>query len=250
MKKITITIIILSSLFTLILVLAARKSYFYENNSLNRYEKSIERANQTTDYYKTTYVKPYRSKFFFEPSLETLQCPILYEDRVKNYTGIQCVYSSIEMLGRWAEEPKLIIPPLTSRNDCKGYSGPNQVENILNKINVKFEQTYGNRKKGIELIKKAMKEGRGALWSVPGHAMVLVHYSEEDNRVCWVDNSDKKLKIQETTIDKFEDRWTSWALVIYGDEDIISYKIYKNYLPIYEKGKIADFPFNFVPIPK
>src|SRR5690554_2106247 len=70
------------------------------------------------DRHQTTYQEDYDSEAS-EPSLDTLQCPIPMNDRVRNHTGIQCVFSSIEMLGRWAEEPKLTNPPITSRSDCK-----------------------------------------------------------------------------------------------------------------------------------
>lgn len=199
--------------------------------------------------YKNNFVKEYECSDKEVP-LESLQCPIPMKDRVRNYTGIQCVYSSIEMLGRWAREPKLTNPPITSRSNCKGYSGPSRASEVLNELGVKFEQTYGDKNKGRKLLKKAMKEGRGALWDIPGHAMVIVHYSEEENRVCWVDNSDRRLKVQETTIEKFEKRWGSWILVIYADEDIVPKKI-----KVYSM-KILDFnnPYlkikkGFVPFP-
>lgn len=182
--------------------------------------------NLPADYpnYTTTYVEPY-TYGGEEPPLETLQCPIPMEDRVRNHTGIQCVYSSTEMLGRWAEEPKLTNPPLTSRSDCKGYSGPSRLASILRKLNVRFEQSYGNKTEGIELIKKAMNEGRGCLFGVPGHAMVLVHYDESEDRVCWVDNSDRSLKVQTMTVSRFRQRWDTWVCIIYADNDVIPYKL-------------------------
>lgn len=199
--------------------------------------------------YSTTFVPEYEYDGEDVP-LETLQCPIPHEDRVKNYTGIQCVYSSIEALGRWAEEPKLMDPPLTSRSDCKGYSGPERAGEILKRIGVRFEQTYGDREKGIKLIKKAMREGRGALWDVPGHAMILVHYDEEEDRVCWVDNSDRSLKVQETTVERFNKRWGSWVLVVYADTDVVPEKIHKYNFPIMnEAGVLQDCPRGFVPFP-
>jgi hypothetical protein len=174
--------------------------------------------------YHNTFVEEYESAGVEVP-LDSLQCPIPIKDRVRNYTGIQCVYSSIEMLGRWAEEPKLMNPPITSRPDCKGYSGPSRAAEILNKMGVRFEQSYGDKERGRNLLRKAMREGRGALWDVPGHAMVIVHYNEEEDRVCWVDNSDRTLKVQETNIKGFERRWGSWILVIYADNDIVPDKM-------------------------
>lgn len=156
---------------------------------------------------------------------ETIHCPIPMKDRVKNYTGIQCVWSSIEALGRWAEEPKLINPPLTSHRDCKSGAGPGSAAAKLRELGVKFEQTSGDRRAGIALIKKAMAEGRACLFDVPGHAMVLIHYDEEANVVKWFNNSDSSLKIQTMTIEKFMQRWDNWVLVIYADNDIIPQKI-------------------------
>lgn len=220
-------------------------------NSLYKYQQAPIIASKIEKDYQTTFVPSYKSSKR-EPKLESLQCPIPKEDRVKNYTGIQCVYSSIEMLGRWAEEPKLVNPPITSRKDCKGYSGPSQASKILDKLQVKFEQSYGDKIKGLKLIKKSMKEGRGILWGVPGHAMVLVHYSEKQNKVCWVDNSDSKLRVQQSTIEKFNSRWNSWVLMIYADEDVIPYKInnFVNLIPIIDQDKKnKKFPIDYIPIP-
>lgn len=134
-----------------------------------------------------------KNKIYFsinsKENLEGIQCPIPMKDRVLNKTEIQCVWASIEMLGRWAEEDKLVNPPLTSRDDFKGYASPSSVERKLNQLNIKYVQTYNNKEKGIELIRMAMKEKRGCLWSVPKHAMVIVHFDEEKNIFKWVDNN-------------------------------------------------------------
>jgi hypothetical protein len=221
----------------------------YGVESLVRYKETPINVQNEKDH-TNTYIPAYLYEGLDVP-FEQLQCPVPPEDRVKNYTGIQCVYSSIETLGRWAEEPKLINPPLTSRSNCKGYSSPSRAAEVLKGLNVKFEQTYGDREKGINLIKKAMREGRGVLWDVPGHAMVLVHYDEIENKVCWIDNSDYSLKIQQTTVDRFKKRWSSWVLVVYADNDILPAKVYKYNLPIVDiLNSDAQFSKNFVPFPK
>lgn len=174
-----------------------------------------------------------KNKIYFSinnnENLENIQCPIPMKDRVLNKTEIQCVWASIEMLGRWAEEEKLTNPPLTSRNDCKTFATPSSVEKKLNQLNIKYVQIYRNKTKGIELIRMAMKEKRGCLWSVPGHAMVIVHFDEEKNIFKWVDNSDLNLNIQTSDITFFERNWESWVLVIYGDYSKIENKTNKNY---------------------
>ena len=182
--------------------------------------------------------------------LESLQCPIPKSDRVKNFTGVQCVWSSIETIGRWAEEDRLTEPPLTSRPQCKSYSGPARAAEVLNSLGVRFEQTYGSKEKGLGVIRRAMDEGRGVLFDVPGHAMVLVHFSEEEDRVCWVDNSDNTLKAQTSSVKRFMDRWGSWALVVHREPDVAPWKAYRRSIPVVG----ADPPFslapgNFVPFP-
>lgn len=236
------------NLFLLCLVLFSIPTEAAE--SLARYKEVPDKILDKDEDHVNTYVPTYIYEGLDIP-LEALQCPIPHKDRVKNYTGIQCVYSSIEALGRWAEEPKLINPPLTSRSECKGYSGPSRAAEILNKLKVKFEQTYGDREKGIRLIKKSMREGRGVLWDVPGHAMILVHYDETNDKVCWVDNSDSSLKVQQTTIEKFKKRWGSWVLTIHADNDIVPEKVYKYNLPILDvENKSKKFPRGFIPFPQ
>jgi len=225
-------------------------NFVHASETLVRYKEAPTKLSDQESDYVNTYIPTY---VYEGPdiSLDGLQCPIPREDRVKNYTGIQCVYSSIEALGRWAEEPKLINPPLTSRPDCKSYSGPQKAGAILNRLGVKFEQTYGNREKGIKMIKKAMREGRGCLWDVPGHAMILVHYDESQNRVCWVDNSDSSLKVQQTTIERFNKRWGSWVLVVYADKDVIPEKVYKYNFPILDHAtERKESLKGFIPFPQ
>lgn len=241
--------LILSFVFLLIILLVINENF--NKNYLYKYHPAPKQVSQLEKDYKTNFVESYRSRVS-EPSLNSLQCPIPHKDRVKNYTGIQCVYSSIEMLGRWAEEPKITNPPITSRKNCKGYSSPERAAEILRSLDVKFEQAYGDKQKGLNLIKKSMKEGRGALWSVPGHAMVLLHYSEEEDRVCWVDNSDRQLKIQETNVKNFMKRWTSWVLVIYPDnESFLLMKLNKNNIkiPIIDHDNKNNILENFIPFP-
>ena len=188
-----------------------------------------------------------------EESLDGVQCPIPMKDRVPNRTGIQCVWASIEVIGRWAEEPKLINPPLTSRAECKSYSSPTLAAKELTTLGVKFEQTYGDKAAGVALIKKAMSEGRGCLWGVPGHAMDLIHYDEEKNVVKWIDNSDSRLAVQTTTIEKFKNRWDSWVLVVYADKDIIPTKVGKSLartIPIFDRNNPqGKYEKDYIPLP-
>jgi hypothetical protein len=217
-------------------------------DSLLRYRVSVKVSASESDYVNT--VVPAYISSGRDADLKTLQCPIPREDRVRNFTGIQCVWSSIETLGRWAGDERLFDPPLTSRKQCKSYAGPGSAAGVLNSLGVRFEQTYGDRERGLSMIRRATKEGRGALFDVPGHAMVIVHFDEEEDRVCWVDNSDNTLKAQTSTVDRFMKRWGSWVLVVYAEEDIVPYKAYRMHIPVFsEEDSLLSPVGEFVPVP-
>lgn len=219
-----------------------------QDDSLLRYKVSLTASASESDHVNT--VVPAYVSSGRDADLDTLQCPIPRGDRVRNYTGVQCVWSSIETLGRWAGERRLVEPALTSRGKCKSYSGPALSASVLNSLGVRFRQTYGDKKKGLELIREAMSEGRGALFDVPGHAMVLVHFSEREDRVCWVDNSDNTLKAQTSTVEGFMKRWGSWVLVVYAEDDIVPYRSYMRQIPVFDAEALSPaVPGNFVPVP-
>jgi len=214
-------------------------------DSILRYKTSLPPSANECDHVNTAipaYISSGR-----DAALETLQCPIPKSDRVKNYTGIQCVWSSIETLGRWAREDRLTKPPLTSRKDCKSYSGPALSAKVLNSLGVRFKQTYGDKRAGLDLIRQAMSEGRGALFDVPGHAMVVIHFDEAGDRVCWIDNSDNTLKAQTSTVQRFMSRWGSWVLVIYPEDGVAPYRAYVRRIPFFERD--AGMTPNFLPVP-
>lgn len=202
--------------------------------------------------YQTAIAIGYYSKTPPE-NLEDIQCPIPRECRVPNYTGVQCVFSSLECLARWAECKELLEPtPLTSRPGCKSYSSGSDASQKLKNFGVRFENAE-NKKEGLVLIKKAMKDGRGCLWGVPGHAMVLCHYDEEKNVVKWIDNSDRNLNIQTTTVAKFNQRWDGWVMIIYANPDLFPDKIMRlaNQIPIIDKNNPQGvYPKNYIPTPK
>lgn len=206
--------------------------------------------------YQTAISQEYESGPVDDSELEGVQCPIPMKDRVRNYTGIQCVFSSLECLARWAECKNLLEPiPLTSRSGCKSFSSPKDAAVKLKKFGVKFEQSYQNTDEGIELIKKSMSEGRGVLWGVPGHAMVLCHYDENKNVVKWIDNSDKKLRIQTTTVDSFKKRWNGWVLAIYAEPDLFPDKMITtnlaNQIPIIDRsGNQGKYEKGYIPTPQ
>ena len=65
--------------------------------------------------------------------------PIPQTDRVYNKTGIQCVWSTLETIGRYAKEPKLYN--LSNQKDCQQFGSPESVAVKLKKLKVRFEQS-------------------------------------------------------------------------------------------------------------
>jgi hypothetical protein len=169
----------------------------------------------------------YVQAFYFEEDHQTM-VPVPMENRVFNETGIQCVWASVECLGRYANEPKLIS--LTKQPDCKGYASPSSLSSKLKKLNVKFEQTTSRSDKSL-IIKSVVQDRRGCMFAIPGHAMTLIHYDEKEGVVKYINNSDKSLKTRTWTMKEFNQRWDGWICVIYPDIDLI-YKKYTHSYPI------------------
>ncbi len=183
-----------------------------------------------------------------DDDLSNVMVPIPMKDRVFNKTGIQCVWASLECIGRYAEEKKLIN--LTNDAECKSYSSPSEAARKLKQLQVKFEQTTSSNDKSL-IYKAVVKEKRGVLFGIPGHAMVMVHYDESKNIMKYINNSDKDLKVRVWTIDEFKKRWDGWICVIYADIDRIPYKGLASKLKIIDMEN-TNFvaPKNYILLPK
>lgn len=142
-----------------------------------------------------------------------LYCEVQEKNRINNNTGSQCVFSSIELVGRTIGETKLYN--ITKLPQCQGLAGPGDVKRLLDSLDVKFEQS-NNKEKGRELIKEAMKIGYPVVWGMGGfHALSLVHYDEIANRVHYIDNvGPKTVKI--CSVEKFNKMWDGWIIYIHG----------------------------------
>lgn len=156
-----------------------------------------------------------------DEDISNVMVPIPMKDRVFNKTGIQCVWASLECIGRYAEEKKLIN--LTNDPECKSYSSPSGAERKLKQLRVRFEQTVNHSDKSL-IHKAVIKEKRGVLFGIPGHAMVMVHYDESKGIMKYINNSDKELKIRTWSIEEFNRRWDGWICAIYADVDKIPFK--------------------------
>lgn len=185
-----------------------------------------------------------------DEDLADVMVPIPMKDRVFNKTGIQCVWCSLETIGRYAEEPKLI--GMTELPDCKSYSSPSSAARKLRELNVKFEQTTSRSDRSL-IIKSVVKERRGCLFAVPGHAMTLVHYDEEKGVVKYINNSDRTLAIRTWTMEEFNRRWDGWICVIYADNDIIPQKYAPPIpeLPIRDQNNPqGEYPKDYILLPR
>lgn len=181
-----------------------------------------------------------------DENLKDVMVPIPMKDRVFNKTSIQCVWCSLETIGRYAEEPKLI--DLTEQKDCKSYASPSSAARKLNELGIRFEQTTSTKDRSL-IIKSVVQEKRGCLFSIPGHAMTLVHYDEEKGIVKYINNSDSSLQIRTWSMSEFNRRWDGWVCVIYADKDIIpdKYKPKVPDLPIIDRnGPQGLYPTDYV----
>jgi len=190
-----------------------------------------------------------------EEEPENIQVPIPKKDRIFNRTGTQCVWVSLETVGRWAEEPKLVDPPISSRPECQSYANPSSVHRVLTKLGVKFEQTTSGLSSAMAMMKKATESGRGCVFTIPGHAMTMLHFDEAKDEVKWVDNVDRTLKVQTTKISTYKRYWDTWVIIIYPDnEDKLNFKIQKTALPrllpiIDRNNEQGQYPKDYIPIP-
>lgn len=203
--------------------------------------------------YRTTFAEEYDSGLTQDEDLANIQCPIPPDCRVKNFTGTQCVFSSLECLARWAEIESLLQPrPLTSRAGCQSFSSPTDAAKKLSALGIKYENEYHNRSKALSLLRRAMSEGRGALMDIPGHALVICHYDENAGIVKIIDNSDRSLKIQTWPMSKFDKLWGGWIMVLYNENDLFPAKAYgnlPNQIPIIDRNNPQNEYKNYIPLP-
>jgi hypothetical protein len=119
---------------------------------------------------------------------------------------------------------------------------------------VKFDMSYRDKAAGVAMIKKAMAEGRGTLFGVPGHAMVLCHYDEEKGIVKYINNSNSKLPIETMSMADFNRRWDTWVMVVYAEPDLFPAKAGRldlpNSLPIIDRNNPQQkYEKDYIPKP-
>jgi len=188
-----------------------------------------------------------------EPDLDSIHVPVPMKDRVPNRSG-NCVWCSIELLGRFAEEPKLLDISLG-----RGGAEPINVRPVLDRLGIKYKMNpLGSRHKTKEAIEeffvKAVKiERRGVGVAINNnHMLVCVHYDPDTKTVMVIDNADRKLAVQQWDWESFHRQWDGWCIIIYADKDIIPYKYttIANRLPIVDMTDVPrKYDKKYIPSP-
>lgn len=141
-----------------------------------------------------------------------LHVDVPMEMRIFNKSGSQCVWATIEMLGKLHKVKG--VQGLT--NELKHATGPGEVNRVLTRKNVKFRQVTGKDLDFLEewVTKKRMGCGIG----VNGNHVILVCHFERGKSVKVIDNSDPTLQVQTWDWNKFQSKFSGWVFVILPDD--------------------------------
>lgn len=136
------------------------------------------------------------------------QVKIPQECRVRNKTGIQCVWASIETLARHHG-----VPAASNLTDYyKGLAGPNDALRVLRERRVQGYITYPGFK-NVQWLKDCCSKGWGAGVGLGGqHMLLVVHY--KDGQVGIIDNLDPELRVKYWTEPEFLNRWDGWTVTL------------------------------------
>ena len=150
-----------------------------------------------------------------DPQFTDVDVKIPQSMRIYNKSGNQCVWCSLEMLGRH-----------NGSKGCEGLTdvykdatGSGEVRRVLTQRNVKFLQVENRR--DYSFIKKWVNTEKKGVGIGVGHHMVLVCGFKENQFVKVIDNANSKLPIETWSWDKFTRRFDGWAIVVLGDNDSV-----------------------------
>jgi hypothetical protein len=147
-----------------------------------------------------------------DPEGANCQVYVPREMRIYNKSGSQCVWCTIEMLGKLHGVKG--VSGLT--DEYKHATGPGEVNRVLTQRGVKFKQVTG---KDYDFIKEWVADKKmGVGIGVNGNHVILLCHYEENKLVKIIDNADKSLKIQTWDWNKFTKRFDGWAFVILPDQ--------------------------------
>lgn len=147
-----------------------------------------------------------------DPELIGLHVPVPKGIRIYNKSGSQCVWCTAQMLGTYHGVKG--VNGLTDQ--YKHATGPGEFNRVMNGRHVKFKQVTGRDLDFIEewVTHKKMGVGIGVNNT---HVILLCHF-ERGKQVKIIDNSDRSLKVQTWTWDKFMRNFSGWVFVILPDD--------------------------------
>ncbi len=153
-----------------------------------------------------------------EPDCVGVQVPIPKDCRVFNKSGSQCVWCSIECLGRYHKVRELYEGDRRLTLKYTWATGPAEVQRVLssNYPTVKWKQVQ-SKSELRNFIKTYVTEKKfGVGIGIPGHMLNLVHYDEQAKVVKVIDNcGPKALQVQYWSMDKFDRLADGWVLTVF-----------------------------------
>lgn len=153
-----------------------------------------------------------------DPELIGVQVPVTKECRVFNKSGSQCVWCSIECLGRHHKIKELYEDNRRLTLHYTWATGPGEVSRVLSgrypEVHWKQIQNRASLKPFLRKYVAEKKLGVGL--GIPGHMLNVVHFDEAAGIVKIIDNyGPKALQIQDWTMEKFDRLADGWAIVIF-----------------------------------
>jgi hypothetical protein len=146
-----------------------------------------------------------------DPEVIGLQVPIPKSIRIYNKSGSQCVWCTAQMLGTYHNVKG--VAGLTDQ--YKHATGPGEFNRVMTGRHVNFKQVTGRDLDFLEewVTKKKMGCGIG----VNNTHVILVCDFQRGKQVKVIDNSDRTLRVQTWSWDKFQRNFTGWVFVILPD---------------------------------
>lgn len=137
------------------------------------------------------------------------QVRIRARHRVRNRTGVQCVWASLECLARHHN----IQPAMNLTSTYTGVSDPYRTIPVLNGLGVGYIMVIPGRQRP-DLLRDACAKGWGAAVGLSHrHVVTVIHY--KDGVVKVIDNLDPELRVQDWSEQHFLARWDGWMIVLY-----------------------------------
>jgi hypothetical protein len=147
-----------------------------------------------------------------DPELIGLQVPVPKSIRIYNNSGSQCVWCTAQMLGTFHNVKGVF--GLTDQ--YKHATGPSEFNRVMTARHVKFKQVAGRDLDFLDEWVTNKKMGCG-IGINNTHVIMVVNF-ERGKKIKVIDNSDRTLRVQTWSWDKFMRNFTGWVFVILPDD--------------------------------